>query len=181
MARRDGGYLRPAVDAELRAQIGDEHGRRTGQRGCALPSALRLRGSAAVGAGGGAVRHPALFRHRLAVAGRDGCAAVRCRRGDDACGGGAVPAAGHQCSAVAANDPHRNDRSYRWTRNPMYLGMGLIYAGLAIGFDGPIAFALLPLVLIAIQTQVIAREERYLEAKFGDDYRRYKAKVRRWL
>jgi hypothetical protein len=54
----------------------------------------------------------------------------------------------------------------------MYLGMALIYAGLAIGFDGPIAFALLPLVLIAIQTQVIAREERYLEAKFGDDYRR---------
>src|SRR5215217_777486 len=70
---------------------------------------------------------------------------------------------------------------YRWTRNPMYLGMTLIYAGLAIGFDGPLAFALLPLVLIAIQTQVIAREERYLEAKFGDDYRRYKAEVRRWL
>jgi protein-S-isoprenylcysteine O-methyltransferase Ste14 len=70
---------------------------------------------------------------------------------------------------------------YRWTRNPMYLGMALIYSGLAIGLDGPIAFALLPLVLIAIQTQVIAREERYLEAKFGDDYRRYKAEVRRWL
>ncbi|UJW77713.1 methyltransferase family protein [Rhizobium sp. SL42] len=70
---------------------------------------------------------------------------------------------------------------YRWTRNPMYLGMALIYAGIAIGFDGPIAFALLPLVLIAIQSQVIAREERYLEAKFGDDYRRYKAEVRRWL
>jgi protein-S-isoprenylcysteine O-methyltransferase Ste14 len=70
---------------------------------------------------------------------------------------------------------------YRWTRNPMYLGMALVYAGLAIGLDGPIAVALLPLVLIAIQTQVIAREERYLEAKFGDDYRRYKAEVRRWL
>jgi protein-S-isoprenylcysteine O-methyltransferase Ste14 len=70
---------------------------------------------------------------------------------------------------------------YRWTRNPMYLGMALIYAGLAIGLDGPIAFALLPLVLIAIQTQVIAREERYLEAKFGDDDRRYKAAVRRWI
>lgn len=70
---------------------------------------------------------------------------------------------------------------YRWTRNPMYLAMALIYVGLAIGFDAPIALALLPLVLIAIQTQVIAREERYLEAKFGDDYRRYKAAVRRWL
>jgi protein-S-isoprenylcysteine O-methyltransferase Ste14 len=70
---------------------------------------------------------------------------------------------------------------YRWTRNPMYLGMAFMYAGLAIGFDGPIAFALLPLALIAIQTRVIAREERYLEAKFGDDYRRYKALVHRWL
>ncbi|AWI87068.1 isoprenylcysteine carboxyl methyltransferase [Methylobacterium sp. DM1] len=70
---------------------------------------------------------------------------------------------------------------YRWTRNPMYLGMTSIYAGLAIGFDELVAFLLLPLVLIAIQTQVIAREERYLEAKFGDDYLRYKAEVRRWL
>jgi len=70
---------------------------------------------------------------------------------------------------------------YRWTRNPMYLGMALIYAGLAIALDGPIALALLPLVLVVIQTQVIAREERNLEAKFGDDYRRYKAEVRRWL
>lgn len=70
---------------------------------------------------------------------------------------------------------------YRWTRNPMYLGMTLVYAGIAVGFDGAIALALLPLVLIVIQRQVIAREERYLEAKFGDDYRRYKAEVRRWL
>ncbi|ESY81141.1 hypothetical protein X739_28450 [Mesorhizobium sp. LNHC220B00] len=40
---------------------------------------------------------------------------------------------------------------------------------------------MLPLVLITIQTQVIAREERYLEAKFGDDYRRNRAEVRRWF
>jgi protein-S-isoprenylcysteine O-methyltransferase Ste14 len=70
---------------------------------------------------------------------------------------------------------------YRWTRNPMYLAMAIIYAGLAIGFDGPLAFALLPLVLIIIQTQVIAREERYLEAKFGEEYQSYKARVRRWF
>jgi len=70
---------------------------------------------------------------------------------------------------------------YRWTRNPMYLGMALVYSGIAVGFDGAITLALLPLVLIVIQRQVIAREERYLEAKFGDDYRRYKAEVRRWL
>ncbi len=70
---------------------------------------------------------------------------------------------------------------YRFTRNPMYLGMATAYAGLAIAFDGPVALALLPVVLVVIRTQVIAREERYLEAKFGDTYRDYKRRVRRWL
>ena len=97
------------------------------------------------------------------------------------------PALRGMLRAKTTPNPHRpttalvRNATYRFTRNPMYLGMALVYAGLAIGFDGPIAFALLPLVLIAIQTQVIAREERYLEAKFGDDSRRYKAEVRRWL
>jgi len=70
---------------------------------------------------------------------------------------------------------------YAWTRNPMYVGMGLIYAGLAVGLDGPIALILLPVVMMIVRTQVIAREERYLEAKFGEAYRAYKARVRRWL
>lgn len=70
---------------------------------------------------------------------------------------------------------------YGRTRNPMYVGMALIYAGLAVAFDGPAALALLAVVLLIIRTQVITREERYLEAKFGDEYRAYKARVRRWL
>ncbi|WP_129791279.1 isoprenylcysteine carboxylmethyltransferase family protein [Sphingosinicella sp. CPCC 101087] len=70
---------------------------------------------------------------------------------------------------------------YGHTRNPMYIGMALIYAGLAVGLDGPIALILLPLVMVIIRTQVIAREERYLDAKFGQQYRAYKARVRRWL
>lgn len=40
---------------------------------------------------------------------------------------------------------------------------------------------LLPLVLIVIQREVIGREERYLECTFGEEYRAYKAKVRRWV
>jgi protein-S-isoprenylcysteine O-methyltransferase Ste14 len=70
---------------------------------------------------------------------------------------------------------------YRSTRNPMYLGMAIIYLGLAIGFASIAVPALFPFLILAIRTQVIAREERYLEAKFGDDYRSYKADVRRWL
>lgn len=70
---------------------------------------------------------------------------------------------------------------YRYTRNPMYLGMASIYAGLAIVADSPVALILLPVVLLVIQSQVIAREERYLAAKFGDAYLDYKRRVRRWL
>ena len=70
---------------------------------------------------------------------------------------------------------------YRFTRNPMYLGMALIYVGAALLFDLRWALLLLPLVLLVIQTRVIALEERYLEAKFGDEYRAYRSRVRRWL
>jgi len=70
---------------------------------------------------------------------------------------------------------------YRFTRNPMYLGMALIYLGFALLFDLTWALLLLPLVLLVIRTQVNAREERYLEAKFGEEYRAYRRRVRRWL
>ena len=70
---------------------------------------------------------------------------------------------------------------FRWTRNPMYLGMALIYAGIAVALDGPIALILLPVLIAIIQTQVITREERYLERKFGEAYSRYSAVTRRWL
>ena len=73
------------------------------------------------------------------------------------------------------------DGVYRYTRNPMYLGMTLIYLALALATDSGVALLLAPALLAVVQVGVIAREERYLEAKFGDDYRRYRASVRRWL
>ena len=70
---------------------------------------------------------------------------------------------------------------YRWSRNPMYLGMAIAHIGFAVTLNSLVALVLLPLVLVWLQTQVIAREERYLEAKFDGDYLAYKARVRRWL
>lgn len=70
---------------------------------------------------------------------------------------------------------------YRMTRNPMYVGMTLIYIGLAIALHSIIALLLMIVVGIIMQTQVVAREERYLESRFGEDYRAYKRRVRRWL
>jgi len=70
---------------------------------------------------------------------------------------------------------------YRFTRNPMYFGMGLILGGLALAGNAlwPL-IALVPVIAI-IRTQVIAREEHYLSIKFGEAYREYKARVRRWI
>jgi protein-S-isoprenylcysteine O-methyltransferase Ste14 len=70
---------------------------------------------------------------------------------------------------------------YAYTRNPMYLGMAWLYAGFAFAFGVIWAFATLPLVLVAVDRLVIAREEPYLERKFGDAYRAYRSRVRRWL
>jgi protein-S-isoprenylcysteine O-methyltransferase Ste14 len=70
---------------------------------------------------------------------------------------------------------------YGRTRNPMYLGMALLYVGLALIADSPVALILLPVVLVIIQTQVISREERYLTTKFGEPYLDYQRRVRRWL
>jgi protein-S-isoprenylcysteine O-methyltransferase Ste14 len=69
---------------------------------------------------------------------------------------------------------------YRFTRNPMYLGLSLALAGLALLLGNALwpLLALIP-VLSVIQLMVVTREERYLEAKFGDQYREYRAQVRR--
>ena len=70
---------------------------------------------------------------------------------------------------------------YRFTRNPMYVGMALLYAAIAVAADSVVALILLVPLMAVIRYGVIAREERYLAAKFGDEYRRYQASVRRWL
>ena len=70
---------------------------------------------------------------------------------------------------------------YRWTRNPMYLAMLLIYLGVALWFDVFWALPFVPLVIFLVGRLVIGREERYLEEKFGEEYRRYKTEVGRWL
>ena len=70
---------------------------------------------------------------------------------------------------------------YRFTRNPMYLGLVCVYVGLTLWTGVFWALILLPAIMVLIQQYVIIREEQYLERKFGDEYRRYKAGVRRWI
>jgi protein-S-isoprenylcysteine O-methyltransferase Ste14 len=70
---------------------------------------------------------------------------------------------------------------YGWTRNPIYLGMFLLYGGIGVAARSPwILILALPLA-ITIRYGVVAREEAYLERRFGETYRDYKARVGRWL
>ena len=70
---------------------------------------------------------------------------------------------------------------YRFTRNPLYVGFTLVYGGISALANAPWAALLLPFVLVFMRRGVIDREERYLERKFGEEYLRYKARVRRWI
>jgi protein-S-isoprenylcysteine O-methyltransferase Ste14 len=70
---------------------------------------------------------------------------------------------------------------YRFTRNPIYLGMFGGQIGLAIAFDNLWLLLMLVPFALVIRYGVVAREEAYLERKFGDLYRDYRLRVRRWL
>jgi protein-S-isoprenylcysteine O-methyltransferase Ste14 len=85
---------------------------------------------------------------------------------------------------VPSNQPVRalvTTGIHGWSRNPIYVGMILLYAGIGMAARSPWALILaLPLIII-LRYGVVAREETYLERRFGDAYREYKARVRRWL
>lgn len=78
-------------------------------------------------------------------------------------------------SALIAEGP------YRFSRNPMYLGMAVAAVGIAIFFDSIAALALLAGVVLVIDRWVIAREEAYLARRFGDEFEAYRKRVRRWI
>jgi protein-S-isoprenylcysteine O-methyltransferase Ste14 len=73
------------------------------------------------------------------------------------------------------------DGPFRYSRNPGYLALTMIYARIAVLRSALWAVVLLPLVLYVIEREMIEREERCLERSFGEEYRAYKARVRRWV
>ena len=70
---------------------------------------------------------------------------------------------------------------YRFTRNPIYIGLVLVYFGLALILTSVWVLLLLIPALMILQRGVVEPEEAYLARKFGDAYARYKARVPRWL
>ena len=86
-------------------------------------------------------------------------------------------------------NPHTPEKSaslvtngvYKYTRNPMYLGMLLILLGWAFYLSNFAALFVLPIFVIYMSRFQIQPEERFMMQKFGDEYRAYVVKVRRWL
>jgi protein-S-isoprenylcysteine O-methyltransferase Ste14 len=78
-------------------------------------------------------------------------------------------------TAIVADGP------YRLTRNPIYVGMFLGQIGLAVAINSLWFLAALVPFYLVIRYGVVAREEAYLDRKFGDGYLTYKSRVRRWL
>jgi protein-S-isoprenylcysteine O-methyltransferase Ste14 len=73
------------------------------------------------------------------------------------------------------------DGPFGYSRNPAYLGLAMIYAGIAVLRNALWAILPLPVLLFIIQRELIGREERYLERAFGEEYLDYKTRVRRWM
>jgi protein-S-isoprenylcysteine O-methyltransferase Ste14 len=70
---------------------------------------------------------------------------------------------------------------FRFTRNPLYVALTILFLGLAFEFNTVWGLAVLVPLLLVMHYGVILREERYLERKFGEPYREYCRKVRRYL
>lgn len=85
---------------------------------------------------------------------------------------------------VPTNQPTRalvTSGIHGWTRNPIYLGLFLLYGAIAFG-AGSAWMLILALPLVStMRCGVVAREEAYLERRFGEAYREYKKRVRRWV
>jgi protein-S-isoprenylcysteine O-methyltransferase Ste14 len=103
--------------------------------------------------------------------------------------GVAIAAAGvrnfsRAATPVPTNQPVRalvTTGIHGWSRNPIYVGMFVIYAGIGLAARSPWVLVLTLPLAITVRYGVVAREEAYLERRFGDAYRDYKARVRRWL
>src|SRR5918993_1941134 len=101
--------------------------------------------------------------------------------------GATVAAAGirnfaRTATPVQVNQPVRTlvtTGIHGWSRNPIYVGMLLLYLGIGVVVRSTWILLLTPLIVIILRYAVIGREERYLERRFGDAYRDYKARVRR--
>ena len=73
------------------------------------------------------------------------------------------------------------DGAFRFSRNPTYVSLTLLHVGVALVLGSLWVLLMVVPAVVAVHWGIVLREERYLEAKFGEEYRSYAAKVRRWV
>jgi protein-S-isoprenylcysteine O-methyltransferase Ste14 len=88
---------------------------------------------------------------------------------------GTSPNPWRPASALVTSGP------YGFSRNPMYLGFTFLYIGVTCWSNSLWPLLPLPFILLYMDRDIIAKEEAYLERRFGDSYREYRGRVRRWL
>ena len=101
----------------------------------------------------------------------------------------AMPAIAAFRAAGTTVDPRFPDKAsglvvggaYRYSRNPMYLGLLCLLIAWAVYLSNLLGFACLPLFVLSMNRLQITPEERAMEAQFGDEYRAYRDSVRRWI
>jgi len=90
-------------------------------------------------------------------------------------------------AAQTAIDPYKSTTAivqtgpYRFSRNPLYVALALLCVGIAAWRNALWVLPMLIPAILVLQVGVIRREEAYLERKFGDEYRTYRTRVRRWF
>lgn len=90
-------------------------------------------------------------------------------------------AAGTPFRPVSPSTAIVNSGLYRFSRNPMYVGMAGLLAGVGSMLGSYVFIAAVVIFIVIVHFGVVMSEERYLEALHGEAYRRYKQSVRRWL
>ena len=101
----------------------------------------------------------------------------------------AIPAIAAFRSAGTTVDPRRPEEAsrlvvrgiYRYSRNPMYLGLLCLLFAWAFYLSNLLGFACLPLFVLSMNRLQIRPEEEGMEKQFGDEYRAYRKSVRRWI
>lgn len=71
--------------------------------------------------------------------------------------------------------------AFRYSRNPMYLGMVMILTGVAFLLGALSPFIIIPIFAISMDRAFIVTEEKMLDERFGSKWKQYKADVRRWI
>jgi protein-S-isoprenylcysteine O-methyltransferase Ste14 len=86
-------------------------------------------------------------------------------------------------SAVPGREPTRlvSDGPFRFSRNPIYISLAVMYTGLSVALNTFWPLALLIFAIATVDRMIILQEEKFLEKKFGQEYLSYKLKVRRWI